>query len=110
MSLKTPANPPIATRVESIFSAHGEEWVDYYAWLRADNWQEAIEDPANLPAPIADYLKAENDYYDRGTADLAPLHDELVGPEKVSGSKVRSVTAILILRCIYSAAAQLGSK
>ena len=86
MSLKTPENPPIATRVESVSSAHGEQWIDYYAWLRADNWQEAIEDPTQLPAPIANYLKAENEYYDQATADLAPLHDELI-------TEIRSRTA-----------------
>ncbi len=45
------------------------------------------EDPANLPAPIADYLEAENDYYDRATADLAPLHDELA-------AEMRKLTAL----------------
>ncbi len=78
MSLKKPENPPIATRIESMSSAHGEQREDYYAWLKADNWREVIEDSAKLPVPVADYLKAENEYYDQSTADLAPLHDELV--------------------------------
>lgn len=75
--LKTPANPPIAARVESVCAAHSEQWVDHYAWLRAENWQEVMDNPAKLPAPVADYLRAENDYYNRATEHLAPLHDEL---------------------------------
>lgn len=78
MILKAPKDPPIAARIQSECSAHGEQWIDDYAWLKADNWQEAIEDPAKLPAHIADYLNAENEYHDRATAHLAPLHDELI--------------------------------
>lgn len=75
---KIPKNPPTAARVETHCSAHGEHWVDHYAWLKTENWQEVVKDPAKLPASIADYLKAENDYHDLATADLAPLQDELV--------------------------------
>lgn len=92
MSLKTPENPPIATRVESISSAHGEQWVDYYAWMRADNWQEAIKDPAKLPTPIVDYLKAENEYYNQATTDLAPLHDELIA--EIQGRMAENIESI----------------
>ena len=76
--LKALANPPIADRIESICSAHGEEWVDHYAWLRADNLDEVIKDPSKLPAPIADYLNAENEYFDKSFAEIKPLHEEIV--------------------------------
>ncbi len=92
MRLKTPENPPTATRIESICSAHGEQWVDNYAWLKANNWQEAIEDPAKLPSDIADYLKAENEYYAQATADLAPLHNELVA--EIRGRMAEKVGSI----------------
>lgn len=78
MSLKNPENPPIANRIESICSAHDQQWVDEYAWLRADNWQEAMGEPAKLPGPIAEYLQAENDYYEQATAGLKPLQAELI--------------------------------
>ncbi len=60
----------------------------------------------NEAGPQLDILVLKPDY----PSKLLNKKHYLVGPEKVSGSKVRSVTAILILRCIYSAAAQLGSK
>ena len=34
----------------SIAALHGETLVDDYAWLRADNWREALQDPDELPA------------------------------------------------------------
>lgn len=78
MSLKKPDNPPVAKRVESICSAHGERWVDDYAWLKAENWQEAMSEPDALPVPIVKYLQAENDYYDEATAGLKPLQTKLI--------------------------------
>lgn len=77
ISLQTPSNPPKAKRIESLCSVHGVQWVDHYAWLRADNWQEVMEDPTQLPAPIASYLNAENEYYDKAMVNLAPLRQEL---------------------------------
>ncbi len=77
MLLKPPLNPPVAKRVESIFSAHGETWVDYYEWLRPKNWKEVIDNPSALPTPIAEYLTAENDYHDQAMAPLTPLIETL---------------------------------
>ncbi len=37
-----------------------------------------MRDPAKLPSPIANYLKAENDYYEQATAGLAPMHEALI--------------------------------
>jgi len=75
--LTTPKNAPVAAREASICTAHDEQWVDHYAWLRADNWQEVLKDPTKLPAPIADYLKAENDYHEQAISQIAPLKDEI---------------------------------
>ena len=36
--------------------AHGKALIDDYGWLRADNWQEVLKDPAVLPAEIRDVL------------------------------------------------------
>lgn len=75
--LTVPENPPIAERITTHCSAHGKRWVDHYAWLKAENWQEVVKDPAKLPAAQAAYLKAENDYHDLAMAELAPLQKEL---------------------------------
>ena len=92
MSLKIHNDPPIATRVKSICSAHGDNWVDYYAWLKPDNWQEVMEDPAKLPMPIADYLNAENAYYQQATADQSALRDELT--KEIRGRMVETPESI----------------
>lgn len=57
---------------------HGKTLIDDYHWLRAENWQEAMRDPARLPGEIKDYLEAENAYFDRAMADTRELQDKLV--------------------------------
>ncbi|MGD0722089.1 MAG: S9 family peptidase [Roseiarcus sp.] len=54
--------PPVAGRRPEMRSAHGIEWIDDYAWLRATNWREVLRDPRALPPAIRDALKAENAY------------------------------------------------
>jgi len=78
MTLIEPANPPVAKRIDSTSSVHGVLRTDPYAWLRAENWQEAVKEPSTLPTPIAEYLQAENDYCEKATAHLEPLRKELV--------------------------------
>ncbi len=57
---------------------HGVTLVDDYAWLRADNWQEVIRDPAVLPADIRTHLEAENAWCEAAMADTADLQAALV--------------------------------
>ena len=85
---------PIARR-ESVSSTwHGVELVDDYAWLRADNWQEAMRDPATLPADIRAHLEAENAHADSVMADTevlqAALFEEMKGRIKEDDSSVPS--------------------
>lgn len=56
---------PVAEIRPRRFSVHGREIVDDYAWLKAENWQAVLKDPAALPDDIAAYLKAENAFADR---------------------------------------------
>jgi oligopeptidase B len=69
--------PPRAERRPHRFTAHGVEICDDYAWIRAKNWREAIEDPDALPQEIRALLEAENAYADSVLADLAPLTDRI---------------------------------
>ena len=50
---------------------------DDYAWLRAKNWQEALQDPSALPAPIRAHLEAENAYTEACMAPAATLCERL---------------------------------
>ena len=51
---------------------HGVDLDDDYAWLRADNWQDVMRDPALLDPEIRAYLDAENAYT---AAQLADTRD-----------------------------------
>jgi oligopeptidase B len=68
--------PPAAGRRPSSFELHGVTVTDEFAWLKADNWQDVLKDPALLQDAIRAYLDAENSYASRvmaGTANLQKL-------------------------------------
>jgi oligopeptidase B len=68
---------PEASRNRRETSVHNVTLVDDYAWLRADNWQEALRDPSVLPVDIRAYLEAENAYADKVLAPAKPLMAEM---------------------------------
>ena len=70
--------PPQAAVCPVRMSAHGIEWTDEYAWIRAKNWQEVLRDPSRLPADIRAHLMAENAYADAVLAPTADLQMALV--------------------------------
>lgn len=55
--------PPVAERRQHATTHHGITRQDPYHWLRADNWQEVMQDPSTLPADIRSYIEAENAYF-----------------------------------------------
>ncbi len=61
------SSAPIAKRVPSNRTFHGDTFVDEYAWLAAK-----LEDPDGVA-----YLKAENEFTDEATAHLEPLREKL---------------------------------
>ncbi len=69
--------PPQAERRPRRFAAHGVELWDDYAWIRAENWREAIQDPTALPQDIRALLEAENAYAESALADIAPLAEKI---------------------------------
>ncbi|MCC5977893.1 MAG: S9 family peptidase [Salinarimonas sp.] len=71
------ARPPVAERREVITHVHGVALADAYAWLRAQNWREVLDDPATLPAPIRAHLEAENAHTRSVTAPLSELREAL---------------------------------
>ncbi len=75
-----PALPdaPVADKRPETTTFHGVTLTDDYAWLRADNWQEAMREPDKLPDDIKAYLEAENAYYDAAMADTADLQATLI--------------------------------
>jgi oligopeptidase B len=69
--------PPRAYKRPVEVTRHGVTLVDNYAWLRADNWQEVMRDPAVLAPEIRAYLEAENAYMDAAMADTKELQETL---------------------------------
>ena len=66
------ASPPRAERRPHSITQHGQQRIDPYAWLRAENWQDAMRDPSVLPDDIRAHLEAENEH---AQAVMAPLRD-----------------------------------
>ncbi|WP_309084157.1 S9 family peptidase [Chelativorans sp.] len=53
---------PIAEKRPRQDTRHGITRTDEYGWLRAENWQEVLRNPAALAADIRAHLEAENAY------------------------------------------------
>jgi oligopeptidase B len=75
-------SPPVAPRRPKFSVQHGVELVDEYAWLRDENWQEVMRDPAALDPAIRAYLEAENSYTEAALADTTGLQAELFAEMK----------------------------
>ena len=69
---------PAAARHTVTQTVHGVTLSDDYAWLRAENWQEALRQPEKLPEPIKEYLEAENAYFEQAMADTKALQETLI--------------------------------
>ncbi|MCY4469825.1 MAG: hypothetical protein OXC08_14010, partial [Thiotrichales bacterium] len=85
--------PPIAPRRPVLCPPlHGRRRSDDYAWLKDENWQQVMRDPAVLRADICAYLVAENAYKDAVLAPAealrAALFDEFRGRIKEDDASV----------------------
>jgi oligopeptidase B len=76
MTLPT-VTPPRAEKRPRVESWHGYEKRDNYHWLKADNWQEVMHDPALLPQDIRAFLEGENAYHEAVMADTTALQEKL---------------------------------
>lgn len=50
---------------------------DPYHWLRADNWQEVLQNPHELPQNIRKHLEKENEYFDAFLQDEEEFQENL---------------------------------
>jgi len=57
-------SPPKATKKLNEIELHGVKRNDPYGWLKADNWQDLMQDPSLLDPEIREYLEAENAFTD----------------------------------------------
>ncbi|MGZ5902710.1 MAG: S9 family peptidase [Reyranella sp.] len=72
------AKPPVAPRRPFRRTLHGVALSDDYAWLKDDNWQQVLRNPALLNADIRSYLEAENRYTEAILEPTQALHKTLV--------------------------------
>ena len=68
---------PIAKKIPTTETNHGITKHDDYKWLKAENWQEVMQDPSLLPQDIRDYLEAENSFTQMQMADTVALQEKL---------------------------------
>ncbi|NNE57103.1 MAG: S9 family peptidase [Hellea sp.] len=71
------AKPPIAPKMPETFTQLGRSRVDEYAWMKDEDWQTVMREPATLRADIRSHLEAENLYTQTVLEPLGPLKDEI---------------------------------
>ena len=69
--------PPTARRDPKAIEQLGRVRVDEYAWMKDDNWQEVMRDPALLRADIREHLETENAYTKAMMASTKALQETL---------------------------------
>lgn len=69
--------PPSPERRPHVSSQHNFSWVDEYAWIRSENWQDVLQDSSCLPHPIRDLLLQENAYVDHIFEDTRALEQKI---------------------------------
>lgn len=74
---KAAPTPPIADKRPHQVTYHGHTRVDDYAWLKDDDWQKVMHEPALLKKDIRAYLDAENAYTEAWMADTEALRKSL---------------------------------
>ncbi len=74
----TQAGPPVARQQSHVTTCHGHRREDPWAWLRDENWQQAMLEPERLKADIRACLEAENAWTEQQLAPVASLRKRLV--------------------------------
>jgi len=74
---QTVSSPPRAEKRPHSETWHGHTKSDPYKWLKAENWQAVMQDPALLPVDIRAYLEAENAYTKAEMAETETLQEQL---------------------------------
>jgi oligopeptidase B len=76
------AKPPITVQEPHISTIHSVCLQDDYAWLRAHNWRDVLQDGKMLPEPIKKHLKSENSYSARVLKPTKDLQSQIVSELK----------------------------
>ena len=71
------AKPPIADKVPVELEKHGDIRIDNYYWMRLSDEQKNAKDPDEHTQKVLDYLKAENDYFDKRFGHTEKFREDL---------------------------------
>jgi oligopeptidase B len=77
-----PSTPPVAAKRPHRIEQLGRVRVDDYAWMKDDNWQQVLRDPATLRGDVREHLDAENAYAKAMLADTEALQAQMFGEMK----------------------------
>jgi oligopeptidase B len=69
--------PPVAKKDPKEIVQLGRKRVDEFAWMKDDNWQKVMTDPAVLRAEIRTHLEAENAYTKAMLAETDALQTKI---------------------------------
>ena len=72
-----PSQTPQAKKSPKQIEQLGRTRVDDYAWMKDENWQAVMHDPAQLSASIRSHLEAENAYTAEVLRDVQGLADDI---------------------------------
>ncbi|WP_298918785.1 S9 family peptidase [uncultured Algimonas sp.] len=86
--------PPRADKRPLAQSRFGHDWSDDYAWLKDENWQAVLRDPAKLSPDIRAHLEAENAYTQTVLGPLSDLEETLFEEMKGRLEPARSSTKL----------------
>jgi len=78
----TQPTPPIAPKHPKTIEQLGRVRTDDYAWMKDDNWQAVLRDPAAIRADVKAHLQAENAYAKAMLASTEPLQAALFAEMK----------------------------
>jgi len=78
MKLDLSVTAPIVEKRAKTIIQHNITRTDDYAWLRADNWRDVMQDPSALDPDIRAMLESENNYYESVTAPLKSLTADIL--------------------------------
>ena len=83
---------PIAEKIPTEMTMHGDSRVDNYFWMRLSDEQKEAKNKDDQTKKVEDYLHAENAYYDEITAHTndfqTSLFEEMKGRIKEDDSSV----------------------
>ena len=74
--------PPVAAKHPKRIEQLGRVRVDDYAWMKDDNWQKVLRDPALIRPDVKAHLTAENAYTAAMLAKTEPLQADLFAEMK----------------------------